>query len=318
MTWFKILKENYNPLDATPTIEYITIPLRRIISLSYLEDNILEDELIYCNLENIYINKHYSNTLQSVTDLDSFIVVLQDSTDATYFKIVNSTIVNNVLYFEAGEDHLKNINTSKYYSIYYGLNDLAYVDLITLNSHTAYQKSGTHIDINLTPTSFAINLNLFNYQSNIDSNRNYTLALYNAGIDWIDGASQKESAKAFGIFDGPNISIYGNKSKNSGIFKIRILEVNSDNTMSSVVALDWTEVDCYSETPQLDVALYTNTSLGYGRYIFEIETISDKNIMSTSNSVTINSYRFLPNYKLVYGQEEFNPDLSFVRIGGIK
>ena len=54
MTWLKILKENYNPLDATPTIEYTTIPLRRVISLSYLEDTILEDELIYCNLENIY------------------------------------------------------------------------------------------------------------------------------------------------------------------------------------------------------------------------------------------------------------------------
>lgn len=318
MTWLKILKENYNPLDATPTIEYTTIPLRRVISLSYLEDTILEDELIYCNLENIYINRHYSEILQPVTDLDSFIVVLQDSTDETYFKKVNSTIVNNVLYFEAGEDHLKNINTSKYYSIYYGLNDLVYVYLIVVNGNDVYQKASIYVDVNITPTTFASNLNVFNYESNVDSNRNYTLALYNAGIDWIEGVSQKESAKAFGIFDGPNISIYGNKSKNSGIFKIRILEVNSDNTMSSVVALDWTEVDCYSETTQLDVSLYSQTSLGYGRYIFEIETISDKNIMSTSSSATINSYRFLPNYKLVYGQEEFNPDLSFIRIGGIK
>ncbi len=77
-------------------------------------------------------------------------------------------------------------------------------------------------------------------------------------------------------------------------------------------------MDCYASQESSDQILYLNTSLEYSKYIFEIEVISDKNVMSSSNSVEISKYQFFPNYKLTYDVEELNPNISFIKIGGIR
>jgi hypothetical protein len=52
--------------------------------------------------------------------------------------------------------------------------------------------------------------------------------------------------------------------------------------------------------------------------MFEIESLLEKNVMSSSSSVNIKQYTFYPDYKLFYSKEEINPDIPFIRIGGIR
>ena len=158
----------------------------------------------------------------------------------------------------------------------------------------------------------------YSYSATTNSTKSYQLALYNNGTDWENNYSLNPASKAFGIFDGPGFEIYGEKGPRSGKFRIRILSLYDDNSISKNVILDWTEVDCYNSILSESAILYQNSNLEYSKYIFEIETLADKNIMSQSNSVKIEKYMFSPNYKLIYEKEEFNPDLSFVKVGGIR
>lgn len=162
------------------------------------------------------------------------------------------------------------------------------------------------------------NIQEYSYDATEDSQKEYKLAFYNNGLDWIDGKSQSIGAKAFGSFDGPKFRVIGKKGPNYGKFRIRIFSYYDNNSISKNVALDWTTVDCYASQESSDQILYLNTSLEYSKYIFEIEVISDKNVMSSSNSVEISKYQFFPNYKLTYDVEELNPNISFIKIGGIR
>jgi hypothetical protein len=63
---------------------------------------------------------------------------------------------------------------------------------------------------------------------------------------------------------------------------------------------------------------YDSIDLQYKKYIFELETLAEKNIMAITNSVKIDKYEFSPNYKLTYSQEEINPNLAFITIAGLR
>jgi hypothetical protein len=323
MPWFKFLKNTYNPESATPTAEYIKPPMRRKVFIDNLEENIDSGETIYVDLATSFINKYYDTQLDAQDSQDSYIVIYEDSEYEDYGIAVKSKVIDNIIYFSAAEDHSKNTKTSKYYSIYYGLNYLKYIEnYLMVDDVYAYKQvddvensifiEGSYLDLGLQ------NLTTYTYEATQTSSKSFKLSLNDNGFDWIDNTSTKPGAKALGIFDGPGFEIYGAKGPNYGKFKIRIFSLYDDNSISKNLVLDWTIIDCYSPTIQESVVLSYLTDMKYNRYLFELEVISEKNVMSQSNQVKIEKYMFSPNYKLTYEKEELNPDLSFVRIGGIR
>lgn len=323
MSWFKFLKNTYNPESATPTAEYSSPPLRRKVFIDNLEENIDKNEIIYVKLDSILINKYYDNSLSINSNDHSYTVVYEDSEYENYSIPVRSKIVDNIIYFRAAENHIKNTKTSKYYSIYYGLNNLKYLENYLMPDDVYQYKQVDDVENMIFIEGSYLDLGLesftdYTYEATETSSKSFKLSLNDNGFDWKDNTSTKAGAKALGIFDGPGFNLYGSIGPNYGKFKIRILSLYDDNTISKNIVLDWTIVDCYSATAQDSAIIFTSTNMDYSRYLFELEVLSDKNVMSRSNQVKIDKYTFSPNYKLTYEKEEFNPDLSFVRIGGIR
>jgi len=82
-------------------------------------------------------------------------------------------------------------------------------------------------------------------------------------------------------------------------------------------ALDWFEIDCYS-TEEKQQVIFEKTDLEYLDYSLEIETLGDKNVLSTSTEVRINKISFLKNYNFDINDQVINPDLLFKSIGGVR
>ena len=82
--------------------------------------------------------------------------------------------------------------------------------------------------------------------------------------------------------------------------------------------LDWTTVDCYNSALQQNVLLYENNDLNYRDYSLELQTIADKNIISSGNNIKISSYSFSYNLYLTIDKEQISDQAVFVSIGGIR
>jgi len=323
MSWFKPLKDSIVVVQESELVysSFVHIPVKRKIYFNYLNNDIEAGEQIYANLDNKFVNKYIDSSLQEVTDHYSYIVVYEDSADDSFFTPIKSRAVGNILYFNAVEKIEKDTGYTKYYSVYYGATNIKYLEAIEIEGNDYYQKlapenipavEGLYFDL------ASGDIEEYSYDAMEDSVKEYKLAFYNNGLDWIDGKSQNIGAKAFGSFDGPKFRIVGKKGPNYGKFKIRIFSYYDDNSISKNLALDWTTVDCHTSEESSNEVLYSNTLLEYSKYIFEIEVLSEKNVMSSSNSVEITKYQFSPNYKLTYDVEEINPNISFVKIGGIR
>ena len=338
MGWFKYIKGTNTGVSISTVdqdlristiltdpddLEYGAPPLRRKVLIDDLEEDIEAGEVVYVNLGTKFVNQYYDETLTLQTNQDSYIVVYEDSESDVPGTVVRSKAINNLVYFKAAEKHNKNTKSTMSYSIYYATEYLKYLQqFITLDDKIVYKMVDNPEDVIYAQGAFfdldVASFSSYTYSATTSSTKSYQLALYNNGTDWEDNYSLTPGAKAFGIFDGPGFEIYGEKGPRSGKFRIRILSLYDDNSISKNVILDWTEVDCYNSNLLQSEILYENSNLEYKKYIFEIETLTDKNIMSQSNSVKIEKYMFSPNYKLIYEKEEFNPDLSFVTVGGVR
>ena len=338
MSWFQYVKSINSTVVITTldqdlristitndpeTLEYAAPPLRRRVLIDDLEEDIEADEVVYVDLGTKFVNQYYDETLTLQTNQDSYIVVYEDSESDVPGTVVRSKAIHNLVYFKAAEKHNKNTKSTMSYSIYYATKYLKYLQqFITLDDKIVYKMVDNPEDVIYAQGAFfdldVASFSSYTYSATTSSTKSYQLALYNNGTDWEDNYSLTPGAKAFGIFDGPGFEIYGEKGPRSGKFRIRILSLYDDNSISKNVILDWTEVDCYNSNLLQSEILYENSNLEYKKYIFEIETLTNKNIMSQSNSVKIEKYMFSPNYKLIYEKEEFNPDLSFITVGGVR
>ncbi len=315
MSWFSFLD---NTGEATPST--VSPPLRRVINIDDLENPIFAEEIIAVKLNGKKVNERLSSSLNTVEDDDSYIVIYQDSADENFFVPVKSRVENDVLYFKAEEDISSSIENSRYYAIYYGLNNLKYLDFIDDNVYQqvgeiglSSVEEGDYFDLMSSDTSLSL------YEATESSLKSFQLALYDKGNSWLDGRSTAVGAKAFGVFDGPNFNVIGSKGPDLGKFRIKINKVLEDNTFSKTIAINWQEVDCFSRDSLSNQILFSTTNvLEYERYFFEIETLSVKNSSSTSNAIEISSYKFTPNYKITIETEELNPSIPFIRIGGIR
>lgn len=313
MSWFQIYKYIYNSQTTEYDIAQVKVPLRRLINISNLKKDIEAGEQIYANLQNRSINSYINPGLETATDDYSYIVVHQDEADENYFFPVKSKVDGNVLHFEAVESIQKNIFETRYYAVYYGSSYIKYITPENNEDQLIYVKPEVFV------TSYYNIDSIENYTYTADLNSElYSLAYYNSGIDWIDGVSKKIEAKAFGVFDGPKFKLIGSKGKSYGKFKIRIFAYSNEETISSNASVDWVEVDCYADDELSDQTLYQIETLEYNKYIFEIETLGNKNPLSASNDVKIDKYMFSPDYGLFCDKEEINPSLSFITIAGVR
>lgn len=333
MTWFKIIKNTYNPESATPTIEYFSPPLKRFLSLPVQDEDIPAGEWINIDLDTIKVDEYLDSSLQTQTSTDSYIVVYEDISNEQYFIPVKSKVINGILYFQAAEDHLANTTSNRQYSIYYGLDNVKYIEPIVVDEVTEYIQVSDEDLANATEGDYynPLNSEVNQYQyliGDLPPNYNggkqikdspvYKLALFNNGIDWKENASQKPNTKAYGLFDGPAIKIFGRKGSDVGKFTIKIYKEGVKIPSEQTIVLEKTEVDCYQANNDNNSVIFEKTNLEYNRYIFEIETSNNKNVMSNSNSVVIYNYNFDRNYFISVGKEQVNPDISFVSIGGIR
>lgn len=321
MAWFTPIKDTYSVSSELTTLDLINIPVKREISISYTSNDIEEDEQIYVNLDNKFVNKYINSSLQEVTDDYSYLVVLEDRADESFFVPTKSRAVGNILYFKAIEKIEKDTFYTKYYAVYYGSSNIKFIESITIDDVEYYQKISSEAIPQVEGLYFDLgssDIEDYAYDATESSTKEYKLALYNNGLDWVEGKSQKIGAKAFGTFDGPNFRIIGKKGPNYGKFRIRIFSYYDDNSISKNLALDWVTVDCYGNEESSDQVLYNNSSLEYSKYIFELEVLSEKNVMSSSSSIELTKYQFSPDYNLEYSSEQINPSIAFIKIGGIR
>jgi hypothetical protein len=249
------------------------------------------------------------------------------STDAA--TPVVTKIIDGVLYFKAAKNHEANTLPLGEYNLYYGIDYIKYIHAtpVTENNLTTYQyieypnstitsmeaSPGYSIYYSATPS----NVNIYSTEVNKFSTGYYKLAYFNDGLDWVDNLSKKDKAKAVAIFSGPNIKIYGSVGPSYGKVKIRIVANNPAENEKELIALDWYEIDCYS-TEESEKVIFQKTDLDYLDYSLEIETLGEKNILSTSTQVKINKISFLKNFNFELNDQVIYPNLSFKSIGGVR
>jgi hypothetical protein len=271
--------------------------------------------------------------MQEVQQDHSYLVVCESGTDTYDATPLSTAIVGNVVYFKSAKNQNNNTISNYEYNLYYGRDYIKYInskpyydynidelktifiqdDQTTINYYTTANNSMTYAPYSATPSQ----INLYQHEVNSSSSDKYLMTFFNDGIDWNSGYSTKEGAKVSVNFDGPNFILTGNKGPDYGIFKYRIIQKAASSDDIESVVINWTEVDCYSFQLS-EQTLVSRNDLDYSEYFLEIETMSEKNTLSYGNNIYIKNLKFLRNFSFIVGEEELNPDLSFISIGGIR
>jgi len=304
--------------------------LKRSITFPDIEQQIYANDWLFVEGTNSGINYLHLDNLSVEEQDHSYLVVCENEGNSYDATPLSTVIVDDYIYFKSAKNHESGQILNYQYNLYYGKDYLkylqstpAYMSDTSEYEYVYIQNSQSTINFFLQGTN-SQDICIYSgstdsvdfYQTNIDSTsqEKYLMNYFNKGIDWLDNKSQKVGAKISANFDGPNCKLIGSKGPNNGVFKYRIFE-KVENT--ETVKINWTTVDCFATTPQ-STELISINNLDYNEYYIEIETLSDKNSLSTGNVVEITELQFLKNYHLSLGEEEINPTLSFVSIGGIR
>ena len=280
------------------------------------------------------INYLYDASITKVEQDHSYVMVYEDPIDSTDATPTSTIILNNTVYFKSVKEHPIGPGNSVNYNLYYGKDYIKYIkptshnnyeidetvykyiqyDQSTINYYLTGNNSQDNAPLSATPSD----VNLYQNIIDKDSNENYKLTFFNDGVDWVENQSTKAEAKVIANFNGPKFKLIGTVGPDYGVFKYRIsTKITSDQQIEQVI-LDWTDVDCYSSSVVSGTTLLNITDLGYEEHIIEIETLYDKNPLSSGNNIFIKEIQFLKNYNISLGEELINPDLSFISIGGVK
>jgi len=333
MTWFKYLSSDNN-LNSPSNFGYLQAPLKRELSLLAPREYIHKNDWLFVDIGNNEINKIYDQSSSKGDQNHSYLVVYEydgldpSSLDSTPSP-VKTRVVNNILYFQAAQNHKQDYSMSGKYCLYYGQDYIKYLhatpyvqDNKTKYAYIAVPEVTAKLYDNLqnspqlydaTPTD----INLYQTVLEETSKGYYTLAFFNNGIDWKESVSQKSGAKAFATFSGPNLKINAMTGPSNGKIKIRIISKQEKATDIEKVIVDWTEIDCFALKEEKSV-IYNKTNLEYGDYNLEIEVLEDKNILSTGKSVHIINISFLKNMRITLGEQQLSDTLVFTSLGGIR
>jgi hypothetical protein len=305
MTWFKYFKQGESTNYSYPFI-------KRIINKFTPNDTISKNTWLFADVTDLEIEKYYNSSLDLLNDNSSYLVVYETVGSDSDMVPVNNVIHNNTLYFQAAEDHEGNVETLKQYSIYYKTPNLRYIK--KYNTEDYQITSSSEAEFN----SLFSEVDLTSYEVSAGSESSYNFSFINPNLDWNNGLSSNPGSKLYLTFTGPSIQIYGNKGPDYGKFKLKLTGLQNAEFPNMALELDWTIVDCYNTTLQENVILYENNDLNYRDYNLELQTITDKNIVSSGNNIKISSYSFSYNLYLTIDKEQISDQAVFVSISGIR
>jgi len=305
MTWFKYFKQGESTTYSYPLV-------KRTINKFTPNDKILKDTWLFIDVTDLEIEKYYNSSLDLLEDHSSYLVVYETIGSDSGMVPVNNIINNDTLYFQAAEDHEADIETISQYSIYYKTGNLRYVKL--LSSEDYQVTSAEQAQFN----SLFTEVDITDYDVVAGSESSYNFSFINPNLDWNNGLSSNPGSKLYLTFTGPSIQIYGNKGPDYGKFKLKLTGLQNVEFPNMALELDWIVVDCYNTTLQENVILYENNDLNYRDYNLELQTITDKNIISSGNNIKISSYSFSYNLYLSINKEQISDQAVFVSIGGIR
>lgn len=304
------------------------------MSLIAPRDYIYKNDWLFVNVGNNEINKIYNQSSFKQDQNHSYLVVYEyDGLDPTLLSStpspVKTTIIDNILYFQAAKDHKEEYQMDGRYSLYYGQDYIKYIHATPYvqNNKTKYAyiaiPNSLAEQYDNTPNAPMLydatpsNVNLYQTVLTEKSKGYYTIAFFNDGIDWKDSVSQKPGAKVLANFSGPNIKISSIVGPSNGKIKIRIISKQEKSTDVEKIAVDWTEIDCFSLTEQ-EAVIFSKTNLEYKDYNLEIEVLEDKNALSTGKSFHLKKISFLKNMYIDIGEQQINDTLVFTSLGGIR
>lgn len=296
MAWFKY--KNLENLDVYPN-------LRRKINFPVPKENILKNSWLFVDVKNLEIDTFSTLILkdnlyikEEKSEPDSYIVVYEDNSNNNYFFTpVISQLVGTILYFKAAENHNKDLNLNKSYSLYYKTFNLKLIKKI---STSVYQNCEESLSQFLSSEE---DVDIASYVRSPSLGGHYEMSFINMNKDWDNGISKNIGSSVIGTFTGPNFKLYCDKGPNYGKLKIRFLSYTDDNK----IALDWQDIDLYNQSSQLETLVFSKTNFEYKKYVFEIVGNYEKNILSSDGKINIKNYKFTLDNSLYLEKEETNP-----------
>ena len=115
MAWFKYVKYG----ETLPSTNYKYPSVKREIIFPKPKQDIKKDDWIYIQLNELKIDKFVNNLAIEESDESSYLVIYEEvSQDGQEFSFVESKIIDDILYFRAAEDHDKDVDLAKQYSLY--------------------------------------------------------------------------------------------------------------------------------------------------------------------------------------------------------
>lgn len=307
MAWFRYLKYGEVTSSTVTSSNYQYPNLRRKINFPAPSQDIESGTWIFVDISNLGIDKVINTSLSEESQERSFIVVYESKSNDEYtFQPVNTNIYDNRLFFQTAEKHYKDTEIQKQYSVYYKTKDIKNITKVTNGDIEDYEAVD---EINADFIFFSVLYDDYYNEVQTTDIKKYSLSFLNDNIDWQNSVSKKPGATAVGSFTGPSLKIFCSKGPEYGIMKLRIIGLSSEATPSSDVAVDWQEIDLYDSQNSDNNEVYSISNLSYRKYVFEIKSDFEKNILSSDGKIKINKYSYLLDQDLTLQPEEISPFL---------
>ncbi len=307
MAWFRYLKYGEVTSSSVTSSNYQYPNVRRKINFPLPSQDIEANTWVFVDISDLGIDKVINSSLSEESQERSFVVVYESRSNDDYlFQPVNTNIYDNRLFFQTAEKHYKDIEIQKQYSVYYKTKNIKNIAKVVNGDIEDYEA------VDDIESEFVYSIVQYDdYYSEVQTTdvKKYSLSFLNNNIDWKDGVSQNPGATAVGNFTGPSLKIFCSKGPDYGIMKLRIIGLSSEATPSSEVVVDWQEIDLYDSENSNDNEVYSITSLSYRKYVFEIKSDFEKNILSSNGRINLNKYSYLLDQDLTLSSEEISPFL---------
>lgn len=305
MVWFRYLPSTASPSEENQDENYIYPLLKRKINISKPNQTILANSWIFVDVSDLNIDNFITNSLEQQSQQNSYLVVYEPKEIDDYqFKPVKSHIINNRLFFQTAEDHPKDININKQYSIYYKTKDLKSIKK-TNNGQLEDYISCPQNEAEFITVEGDVDEAFFDVTPN--TNEIYSFSFTNIDTDWDNGISLSPGASAVGTFTGPIFELYCDKGPEFGKFKIKITSLSSSATPFPVVELDWTTIDLFSDQESEDQLVFSKEDLYYKNYFFQVISDFEKNDLSKNGKINIKYYSYAYDARCTLEKEEISP-----------
>jgi hypothetical protein len=333
MTWFNYLKNTSN-ISASPyVLEYANPALKKNIVFGQIKDAIHANDWLFVKTNYYPINEIYDSSTSKTSQDHSYLVVCENFSIETDATPVSTLLSDDIVYFKAaknhslgelsdyqynlyyGKDYLKYIKSTPYYDYNNQTNEYVYIQesQSTINYYLSNNNSQLYAPYSATPSY----VNFYQYKVNRNTQGKYLITYFNDGLDWVSGSTDRANVKVSANFDGPNLKVIGAVGPNKGKIRYKVIQKAQELEQTEEVVTDWIEVDCYSSVNS-ETAIIDIDDLNYSEYNIEIETLSEKNTLSSGTNIYIKEIQFLRFFNLSLGEEELNPNLSFISMGGIR